>query len=371
MNIGFSKCSHKINMLCLLIFFCAFLSSNRSDAENKKENALENNIFHEKVNKLSDEVKEIRRDQLNYKIEKDLLKETYAANYQTLKESFASNYQTISIIIALIMAFITIIGTILGYIGFNGISNIKKEYENELQKLRDIKEGFESKLKELVSTQLEVKGKLESVSSINEEQNKKIQLLELKEKANSYIRNKDYQRAIEYIDIGVDISPNDVELLILKSGCLSRLAKVNYPESIAINKKILSIDPNNKLAINNLAELFLFEEKFDSYEELIKDEKAYFVSDSDALMIYLESLKSYMKNEGANLISLIDRLLQKQHFQSKEFFRWDFDDLEIALTSKPASREKDILMKFTRYLKGSFDGMELKKMLDNPSHLAT
>ena len=33
---------------------------------------------------LEDQFKEIRRDELNYQIEKDLLKETYSSNLQTL-----------------------------------------------------------------------------------------------------------------------------------------------------------------------------------------------------------------------------------------------------------------------------------------------
>lgn len=355
MKNGF-KCSHKINMLCLLFFFCLSLSDSLY-AENKKDNPVEPKITHEEINKLRDEVKEIRRDELNYKIEKDLLKETYS-----------SNYQTINIIIALIMASITVIGTILGYIGFKGISNLKKEYENDLEKLRSIREGFESKLKELTAAQSELKGKLADVTSINEEQSRKIKILELKEKAGSYIQQKYYQRALDYIVIGIDVSPSDIELLSLKTLCLTKLRL--FPESIDTCRKILSVDPNDNSTIKNLSELFLFEEQFDSYEDLIKTQRESFISDSDALMVYLESLKSYMRNDEINLKSVIDKFLQKQKFQSKKFFQWDFTDLYGALENKPNNSAKDILIKFTQYIQGSFDGMTLKQLLDNPTLLA-
>jgi len=68
--------------ICSLLVFPNIISSQNKD---KDTTSIE-------VQKLKDSVSEIRRDQLNYKIEKDLLKET-----------FSSNYQTINIVLAIIL----------------------------------------------------------------------------------------------------------------------------------------------------------------------------------------------------------------------------------------------------------------------------
>ena len=60
---------------------------------------------------LQNDIKEVRRDQLNYQIEKNLLKEAYS-----------SNYTTIQIIISIILG----IFAILGYLGIKSITSLKK-----------------------------------------------------------------------------------------------------------------------------------------------------------------------------------------------------------------------------------------------------
>ena len=62
-------------------------------------------------------LKRQENNEQNYKLEKDLLKETYS-----------NNYERINIVITIILG---VIG-ILGYLGIRDISSIKKEYEKEL-----------------------------------------------------------------------------------------------------------------------------------------------------------------------------------------------------------------------------------------------
>ena len=69
------------------------------------------------VTQLENSVSEIRRDELNYKLEKDLLKETYS-----------NNYERISLIITIVLG---IIG-LFGYSGLKDINSIRKEYTTAL-----------------------------------------------------------------------------------------------------------------------------------------------------------------------------------------------------------------------------------------------
>jgi hypothetical protein len=59
----------------------------------------ENSHLAEKLGFLERSVKEVRRDQLNYKIERDLLKETNS-----------SNIQTINIVIAIVLSIFSVLG---------------------------------------------------------------------------------------------------------------------------------------------------------------------------------------------------------------------------------------------------------------------
>jgi hypothetical protein len=78
-------------------------------------------------------VKQIDAHQLNYKIEKDLLKETYS-----------NNYEKISLVITLILG---VMG-VFGYLGLRDITSIKKEYEMELSNLKQIQGQFNIKSQE-------------------------------------------------------------------------------------------------------------------------------------------------------------------------------------------------------------------------------
>ena len=78
----------------LIIIYSLLFSLNAQKADSSANEKLENEL-----KKLSDQVTEVRRDQLNYQIEKDLLKETYS-----------SNMDTINIVIAIILAIFGIIG---------------------------------------------------------------------------------------------------------------------------------------------------------------------------------------------------------------------------------------------------------------------
>ena len=65
-------------------------------------------------------IKTISGDRINYRIEKDLLKEAYSSNLQTIN---------------MVITFVLGVFAFLGYLGIRDISTIKKEYLLELSKL--------------------------------------------------------------------------------------------------------------------------------------------------------------------------------------------------------------------------------------------
>ncbi len=301
-----------------------------------------------KIELLQNDVKEIRRDQLNYKIEKELLKETYS-----------SNYTTVQIIISLILG----IFAIVGYLGLKGIISLKKQYDSELVKLKDLKREFEVKLNELSTSQEKVKEQITTIDSLNEEQNMKIKLLEIKEKAGTLYSQKNYQRALEYAAIGLDVAKEDVELLTYRAFCLLKLR--NYPESIEAHKKVIAIDVTNGGAIQNLAELFLMMGQLDNYKDLLKSKREFFKSDNNALLTYFEAFKFFMQGNSADLKEIIAEFVEKEDLSinKNHIGNWDFVELYDSIKSMDNSSEKTLFVNFTNYLKGNMPGLQIKSIL--------
>jgi len=113
-----------------LILFLIFIQF--SIAQKKADSLRFQNLKYE-ISRLENQIKTVENNQLNYKIEKDLIKETYS-----------SNYERINMVITIILGIIGVIG----YIGFRDINSIKKEYVAELDKLKLLQVDFEVKAKE-------------------------------------------------------------------------------------------------------------------------------------------------------------------------------------------------------------------------------
>ncbi|MEK6744628.1 MAG: hypothetical protein AABZ15_13525 [Nitrospirota bacterium] len=233
----------------------------------------------------------------------------------------------------------------------------------ELDKLRELKNDFELKLKELIATQSEVKNKLSSIATINEEQNIKIKNLEMKEKINVLISKNEYQRALEYIAIGLDVQKNDVELLSSKVACLLRLG--NHRDAIDAINRILIIDSNNQYHVETLAELYLFTESIDNYNDLVKNKKDVFNVEEEPLIEYLEALKHYVKNDTEGLKTVIKACVNKYSLTDTTcLLAWDFRDVRLFARSRKDDVAKKILLSFTKYLDGKLSGEDLLKLLE-------
>ena len=101
-------------------------------SESKNKVGLDPVEIERELYDLENKVKIIDTNQLNYKIEKDLLKETYS-----------NNYEQINLIITIVLGIIAL----LGFLGLRDISSIKKNFNSELKIL-------ESKLNNLKNINL-------------------------------------------------------------------------------------------------------------------------------------------------------------------------------------------------------------------------
>lgn len=318
------------------------------DNENKTAKLIELIDKLQSDQKLTKEaLQEVRQGQLNYRIAKDLLKDTYS-----------SNTQTINIVIMIVLGVITIIG----FLGVKNISSIKRDFQKELDELKKLREKYEQKFTTIEELQNESKGKLEEMQIINKKQEQRLQVLEIQEKAGTLIRNKDYTRAMEYIEIGLSLNPEDIILLNGKADCLARLS--NIPGAIQCYEEILKIDPDDHLSYTNLTEFYLMEKDIQKAEKMIEEHKQMMIEKRPNFIIwYFDLLKLYIKDDLTNMKHHIDKeIIQSTEGKTERINDWNFTDLRREYEKDNESSLKSLLFTSIEFLEGKIDVSALNKI---------
>jgi len=305
-----------------------------------------------KIQRLEDNVSEVRRDQLNYKIEKDLLKET-----------FSSNYQTINIVLAIVLGLFTIIG----FLGIRDIGTLRKEFINELERLNGLRNEFEAKVVKIGEEQEKAKAEYLEIIKTNKEQNNRIKVLELQEKISTLMKNNSFQRALEYIAIALDMAPDDMVVLGQKALCLWRTNDLAGAASIYAKK--LSLDASDTSALTNLLEIYLISNRIEEYEAMAKKHAQQIEARENGfyLIPYFESLKCYQLNAVDKMKEIIKVNLKKFNPGKTKRLDWTFSDLYRYLADKPADKKKSILLLFVNVLSGDLDRDDAILKIDSAS----
>lgn len=84
---------------------------------------------------LAERVEEVRRDQLDYRLAREVIKETYA-----------TNFNTVSAILSIALA----VFTFLGFFGLRDVRTVQSEFRDELKRIRGVREDHEAKVDALV-----------------------------------------------------------------------------------------------------------------------------------------------------------------------------------------------------------------------------
>ncbi|MDD5451844.1 MAG: hypothetical protein PHT49_08140 [Desulfovibrionales bacterium] len=308
----------------------------------------ENKALQIKIQRIEDNVSEIRRDQLNYKIEKDLLKET-----------FSSNYQTINIVLAIVLG----IFSIIGFLGIRDIGALRKEFVSELERLNGLRKDFQIKATRIGEEQEKVKAEYIEIIKTNEEQNKRIKILELQEKISSLIKSNNYRRALEYSAVALDLSPDDPVLLEQKAICLWRTN--DLAGAAAIYTKMFNIDPAETGNLTNLLEVLLISNRIAEYEPLVKKHAQQLEVRPDAayLISYFEALKYYQLDELAKMKSAVKETLERCSPGTSKRLEWNFSDVNRYLANKPEDEKKALLLLLINVLQGKADRDDTLKKL--------
>jgi tetratricopeptide (TPR) repeat protein len=300
-----------------------------------------------KVTKLDESMKELRRDQLNYSIERDLL-----------KEAFSSNYQTINIVLAIILG----VFSLIGFLGIRDIGVIKTQYLDELNKLNSLRTDFESKISQYQSEQNKVKEDYFAVLKTNEDQNRRIKVLELQEKVASLVHVRSHQRALEYAILGLEMDPNNLSLLSNKGTCLWRLGDLQG--AITAYTKMLEVDPTNTNAVDNLLELHLLANRLDDFQKLYTPNKSPLLArNGPSISVYFEVLQAYQKQDVGLIKTLMRDYIASLQSDKEKRTTWDFSDMQKCLSPKPTEPRGALLNAFVSVLTGNMDRNEALKLV--------
>lgn len=352
-------------------------------------------------NQILNEIKSVNDQQqlLNNEI-KDLRKD-YENNYKILVRLTELNASSARYIIWFLSAVAVLIG-IAGYFGINSmrgqaedtIAKLKSDYdsliqetrgslgeiENSKKQIKDLKEymTLASRLKEITPEKID-----QQISSTVKEQVDAIskQLNELKVEnvpkdgdiysrfGDVYFRDQRYSVAIGAYKKAIEINPN---IRDARFGLALTYAKLRDYRKDAIKeyKLLLDIYPDHITGIENLTELYLIEEDYESFDKLLEQT---FASETLAKVLKKEEinilkfhnicslfLRKHSRSEIDlhNFVEDID--LQKEPYISKT---WVFD-INVILKSKLDEKEYNKLIDIEKVLKSEMLILDFKKKYD-------
>lgn len=317
----------------------------------QKADTLKAQAIEYKIDQLDNSVKEIRRDELNYKIEKDLLKETYS-----------NNYERISLVITIVLG---IIG-LFGYLGLKDINTIKKEYAAELVRLNELKSELENKIKLVSDTQIKYEKEILEIIRQNEEQNRKIKTLEAINKISNLRKDKKYPAALEECLTALNNDPNSIDLLMQK-GLIYSITH-SYAEAVQTYSKILELEPENTSAIRNLSEAYVLNDQNEKADKLISDKSSHFNEDAGKQAIMLLSvIKPFNKSDLSTVVNEIKKQIDNENLEEKKprFEYWNLQESQAYVELSKESKHKSAVKHYFDYLLGKINGIELLQKLDD------
>lgn len=289
----------------------------------------------DRLSRIENNITEVRRDQLNYQMERDLL-----------KEAFASNFQTINMILAIVLG----VFTFIGFFGMRDISSLKKQYVDELQTLNTQRLDFEKLTHQYQDDLSKVKEAYLTVIKAHEEHNRRIKALEVQQQVITLFQSKNYQRGLEVVNAALGTDPNSIPLLMEKGRCLWRLDDLSG--AIEAFSRILELEEHNTAAGANLLELYLITGQLAECPTILKKFRLGIVRVHGDAPIYLEVLQDYQRNDAPVMRGLIEKYIQSLPPEKSRRSTWDFADALKVLQPKNEEARGALLLLLISILNG-------------------
>ena len=330
-----------------------------TSGNNKKQLCEENRnevrqLIHD-TKAAAGDIEILRRDQINYRIEKDILKEAYA-----------TSLQGVNVTITIVVSVFGLIAALFGYIGFRSIREIKDDYTTELGKLIKIKTEVEAELHSLTDKLKTFETKVSELAKTNVEQNTRLQVLELTEKVATYISQNQWSWALHWISAGLAIEPKNIILISQKATCHGKLGELTA--AIESLKSALEIEPHNYSRVWDLLELLALSNQADEFDKTYEQFKAEVDNKFEGnLTLYFKVLLNYIKGDFDQTANLLNRLVDKYPGEARKLLdRWAFDEAITIISKQPEGKHKSLILGAIKFFQGQIKADELKVLLQAP-----
>src|ERR1043166_120875 len=175
-------------------------------------------------------------------------------------------------------------------------------------------------------------------------------LAELKQGIQLSIAEKNYQKALEYAKVGLQVSPTDFEFLSTKAVALAKLHQ--YTGAIDAAKDALAVEPGNPDAVYGLAELLLITDRLDEYRKFAASHR--FRIDAaygGALAKYFSALEAYRTANEDKFRGVVAQTVAAFPATTGSLLPgWGFDDVLFAISQQPNTAKRAILLTLIRFL---------------------
>ena len=330
--------------LCISMTVLSFMLISSSHAANQIT-PKDNDLAH-KIDEISREAKRnaedtaiLRRDEINYRLSKELLKETYESNLQRLNQTVTIASSVVAFIFA-----------VFGFFGYRNVGKLKEDYLKELQEARTLKNSLEVEIDVLRKKQEQAETEIDK---LRKTQGTKIELLEIVEKASTLFRNGNYEWAIEHAKAGLEINPTYKHLLSIQAICEFRIG--NYSSAAELYRKLIE---NSQIApgdILNYAELLLFMKNIKDYEELYARNKNVFEDKkNENLMAFFNMLRAVVQDDLVTAKRVLQSFAEKCSPEaSPKLGTWNLADANNFINAMPPSEMKTIVENASKFFMGT------------------
>lgn len=303
-----------------------------------------------KLSQLAREIEVIDKTQLNYKIEKDLIREAYSNSYKTINT---------------VVSFSLGIIAILGFLGIKDIGRIKEKYEDELKTLSELKLDFERRTKAVEEDADKLDSAISELIRENQEQDKKIKFIELKDRMMALQKEGNNVQALEFANLALELQPEDELCINVKSTLLVRLNQL--PQANKLLLDWLEKHPESDGSRVNLVEQLYFAGNFELADKLIQEKQSAFTGSqlNGKLLEFLGLFKLYHEGKTDELKQIISSAVTHENLKYRYMDNsWSFKEALHFIHYRPDSEPKRLLNQFLFYLDNQLSGEELLNRLN-------
>jgi tetratricopeptide (TPR) repeat protein len=308
----------------------------------------ETSRLHNQQGTIESQIDRLETNGDNYRIEKDLLKETFSSNYLYL---------------TMILAALGGVFTILTFTGFKDARATKNEFQRELAELRVQLTQSRLSAEEFDKRRMRFEAEHAGLLKKYELHGKRLEVVELLEKAqNHLIANGNAQFALEYATKALELAPERPDVLRLVASCLNQLNRSE--EALKHLEQAYALQAEE--TIGDLLECRAFLNRFDGLEPLVEQHQSTLsrVNRLGGGLVFL-AFRHYHNGNIEALLTLVDETINTPYNAKRtgKKFNWSvMEAIQVASHFEESDLQR-LLLSFVGWCQGQVSHEDLSELV--------